>query len=44
MQIDFERLTQSAVNMVAGLEAHPLGAILLIIVLLAMAAVGFAWN
>lgn len=44
MKIDFELLTRCAVNMVAGLEAHPMGTILLISVLLATAVVGFAWN
>jgi hypothetical protein len=44
MKIDFEQLTRCAVKMVAGLEAHPLGSILLIIVLFAMATVGFAWK
>lgn len=44
MKIDFELLTECALRMVAGMEAHPVGSLLLICALLAIAALGFAWK
>lgn len=44
MKIDLELLTECALRVLAGMEARPFGAALLIGVLLSTAAIGFAWR
>jgi hypothetical protein len=44
MSIDFEALTKCGLDVLAALETYPLGALLLIGVLLAAAALGFVWK